>query len=550
MKIAKNIFIIILILVLVPILFSVYLYNSADMGVPDMTLNVADQKAVKEDGYLSYQKSALRQSESGLWELRLSGTPQERGTAFGVLAKDLLYYQESVFVNQIRTIIPSDSYLRFLRFFTVIFNRNLGKYVPEEYRQEIYAMSQFCTAEFDAIGTPYERQLNYHAAHDIGHTMQEYMLVGCSSFGVWNESSADSTLLIGRNFDFYVGDDFAKNKLIMIVNPDSGYRFVSVGWAGMTGVLSGMNDQGLTVTLNAAKGDLPTSAALPISLLAREILQYASTIEEAYKIAEGRSTFVSESLLIGSAKDGKAAIIEKTPRRIALFETQGSSLICTNHYQAEKFANDPQNIANIENSDSPYRFARMKELLSQYQPVSVDEGASILRNRFGMKNQDIGIANEKTINQSIAHHSVLFKPAKKQMWVSTAPWQSGEYVCYDLNDIFDKDFSNELQTRKAHLPADSVFLKNDYPKLQTYRSGINTLKKAISNPDSAFRISDSFVAMFVSSNPNHYYVYNLLGDFYKKYGNNKQADENWRKALTCEIPYQSQKKEIQKKLNE
>lgn len=105
-------------------------------------------------------------------------------------------------------VIPSDSYLKFLRFFLILFNRNLGEYIPEEYRTEIYGISLSCSHEYDAIGTPYERQLNYHAAHDIGHAMQDYMLVGCSSFGVWGDESADSTLLVGRNFDFYVGDDF------------------------------------------------------------------------------------------------------------------------------------------------------------------------------------------------------------------------------------------------------------------------------------------------------------------------------------------------------
>ena len=119
-------------------------------------------------------------------------------------------HQEKVFVDQIREIVPSDSYLKFLRFLIVLFNRHLGENVLEEYRDEIYGISLSCTHEYDFIGTPYERQLNYHSAHDLGHAMQDYMLVGCSSFATWGTQSADSSLLIGRNFDFYVGDAFRR----------------------------------------------------------------------------------------------------------------------------------------------------------------------------------------------------------------------------------------------------------------------------------------------------------------------------------------------------
>ena len=357
------------------------LYRSADMGEPRLDIDTARYRVTRTGDIARCGASTLRRNPAGVWELTTGGDPVTRGAESGALLSELMYYQERAFVDQIRRIVPSERYLRFLRAFIVIFNRDLGRYIPEEYRDEIYASSRWCTHRFDAIGNPYERQVNYHAAHDIGHVMQEYMLVGCSSFATWGGRSADSTLLVGRNFDFYVGDDFARNKLVTFCHPERGIPFASVGWAGMSGVLSGMNAAGLTVTLNAAKGALPTRAATPISLLARTILQYASTIEEACAIADTTRTFVSESLLIASARDRRAAVIEKTPARWALYEGEGEQLRCTNHYQSAAFADDPYNLENIATSDSPYRLQRLGELLDSLAPLTPAGASSPAKRR-------------------------------------------------------------------------------------------------------------------------------------------------------------------------
>ena len=540
-----------------------YLYFSADMRTPKHEPSIIMTKVSHADTTTMvpaevlyndtldlryYDGNFLRHSESGLWELFVKGDAFQRGEAIGKLSSDLLHYQEKVFVDQIREIVPSDSYLKFLRFFIVLFNRHLGENVLEEYRNEIYGISLSCTHEYDFIGTPYERQLNYHSAHDLGHAMQDYMLVGCSSFATWGTQSADSSLLIGRNFDFYVGDAFAENKQVAFYTPDQGYKFASVGWPGMIGVLSGMNETGLTVTINAAKSAVPTGSATPISILTREILQYASTIDEAFAIAKKRKTFVSESILIGSAKDGKAAIIEKSPEKTVLFKGKESDrLISTNHYQSEEFSKDERNMENIRTSDSPYRFARLEELINENMPIDASKAASILRNHKGLQDADLGLANEMAINQFIAHHSVIFQPEKRLMWVSTSPWQCGKYVAYDLNKIFNDtiNLQHEIYSSNLTIPADEFTETPEFQHLLTYKKLTPLLLKKIRKKE---KIEEHVLKTYEASNPSLYYVYEVMGDYYEAMQQPQQAIAYWQKALKKPIPKLQEKERIQQKI--
>lgn len=567
-------------LLIILVVASYILYRSADMKQPDLDVSALPELPLSiSDSLRSYGNNTLLLNKQGLWELYVEGAPFERGVAIGRVSEDLLYYQEKVFVDEIKKIIPSDKYLKFLRYFLVLFNRDLGKYVPEENREEIYGISLSCTDEFDAIGTPYERQLNYHAAHDIGHAMQAYMLVGCSSFGTWGTESADSTLIIGRNFDFYVGDDFAKNKVVAFYNPDKGYKFASVCWMGMTGVLSGMNEAGLTVTINASQASIPTGSATPISILARIILQYAATIEEAYSIAESHKTFVAESLLIGSAKEGKAVIIEKSPDKIGMYESSSERIVCTNHYQSDVFKDDPKNLENIRTTDSDYRMRRINELLDRTGKIDPQKAAGILRDTLGLQDKLIGLSNEKSINQFIAHHAVIFKPQELKMWVSTAPWQMGEMVMYDLAAIFAKMDSVEKDSEEmnreemdkvkngnmfinnmvvdgskitvssvkedGNIAPDGGLTSGTYRRVMEYRRLKDEIAIAIKKGET---VDEKTLDAFLLSNADYFYTYELAGDYFFSCGNAAEAVGYWQKALTKEIPRLGDKENIEKKI--
>ena len=494
-----------------------------------------------DSGLYKIKNNWFRHSESGLYELYVEGEPFERGVVIGKLSRDLVQYQEVVFNGQIHRLVPSPFYLTMLRYFVGWFNRDIDDFVADEYKQEILGVSESASHDFDDIASPYQRILNYHGAHDIGHALQNMSLVGCTSFATWGAQSADSSLIIGRNFDFYVGDDFARDKIVAFYKPSKGFRFMMITFGGMTGVLSGMNDQGLTVTLNAAKSEIPSSAATPVSLVAREILQYASTIEEAYAIAEKRKMFVAESLLIGSAKDVRAAVIEKTPDAQELYQGDTSKhyLICTNHFQSAGLGNTPLNKEHMRTSASVYRYQRVDELLKRNSPNTVPKTAALLRNQEGLGDKPIGLGNEKSVNQLIAHHAVIFQPEKLRVWVSTAPWQLGKMVCYDLNKVFDGLSDNkEIYEADLTVPADSFQYTpayRDAVKFNAYRFPFNP--KDDMQPDS-----------LVTWNPKSYHAYMLAGDYCLDHDDYAKAQIMFERGLTCEVATEQERAHMQKGL--
>ena len=494
----------------------------------------------------------LRKNEHGLWEAYVEGKPFERGAILGNLAQELIVQQEVYFVRQIKNLIPSESFLYLLRYLVGFFNRNIDEFIPLEYQQEIYGETHFCSDEFNSIGSNYERILNYHAAHDIGHALKDYAVVGCTSFSSWEEERTDSNLILGRNFDFYVGDDFAKDKIILFINPEEGYKLATITWGGFLGVVSGMNEKGLTVTLNAAKSGLPSSSKTPISIVARKILQYAKNIDEAFAIAQQHETFVSESLMIGSAEDGYTAIIEKSVDKIALHRSDSSSIICSNHYQSDSFKTDIDNQTNIKTSASNYRQIRTKNLMNESSNLDYLQVAKILRDKQGHQGKEIGFGNEKALNQLLGHHSVIFMPEKRLIWVSTAPYQLGEFVAYDLNQVFNlKTVPNRsLGIDSLLVPEDPFATSLEFQNYVEFRELKKELTLLASNGAAYTEADVAKAERIIKLNPAYYHAYELAGNFYKAKGLYPKAIAAYKEALTKEIATKIEKTALETRLSD
>jgi len=158
-----------------------------------------------------------------------------------------------------------------------------------------------------------------------------------------------------------------------------------------------------------------------------------------------------------------------------------------------------------------------------------------------MENTDIGQGNEKAINQMIAHHSIIFEPQKKLVWVSTGPWQLGEFVCYDLEKIFSMSgmkTSREIADSSLNLPADSFLLTNGYRLFLKYRAYKKELAEGREvNPDS-----------LIATNPNYYQAYQLAGNEMFRKKDYEHAILYYRQSLSKEIATKTEENEIRNQI--
>lgn len=251
--------------------------------------------------------------------------------------------------------------------------------------------------------------------------------------------------------------------------------------------------------------------------------------------------FVSESFLIGSAEDHKAVIIEKTPDSLDIYDPKQDHIVCANHFQSTGLGKSKPNEEQVQESASPYRYSRLVELMNENGKNTVQKTINILRDRKGLHGADIGMGNEKALNQLIAHHSIVFEPQKLLVWVSTQPWQLGEYVCYDLKKIFamhGMQRNAELYDSSRNVPADSFLFTPSFHEFEKYRQ----MKQDIA--DGKPVNTDSLVA----SNPHFYHTYVLAGDYLFKQKKYKEAVGYYETALTKVIATKPEENHISSQL--
>jgi isopenicillin-N N-acyltransferase-like protein len=156
-------------------------------------------------------------------------------------------------------------------------------------------------------------------------------MTACSTVSLPPAASPDGVARFGRNLDFPSFGVADRYSTVFVYHPKGRYAFASIGWPGLMGVLSGMNEHGLAVA-NMEVDRMPClPEAMPYTLLYRTILERCRTTDEAIELLRTTPRQTSNNLMIMDAS-GDRAVAEITPGGVTVRRVGAdAALISTNH---------------------------------------------------------------------------------------------------------------------------------------------------------------------------------------------------------------------------
>lgn len=285
----------------------------------------------------------ISKHEMGINQLLLFGSAYQRGLASGSLTQGLLYQQEREMNRLFSQFFPNPIVRVGFNLALMRWYWGIEDYFDPWMLEELYGVSQSASHDFDFLADRFTRQIAYHGLHEVGQWMiDNAQPFGCTVFAVPFQNS----WVIGRNFDFNAGRVFDEEKVMKWVFPTEGFAFVSVIWSGMVGVVTGVNENGVYISINAAGTKDFSRYGTPSTLVILKALQFSRTAMEAKSVIESAQMFITDIFVVADST-GQFFRIEKSPKRVHSIPVTHATVI-TNHLTHEDFATDSVNRSRME----------------------------------------------------------------------------------------------------------------------------------------------------------------------------------------------------------
>ncbi len=234
--------------------------------------------------------------------LMVSGTPKQMGAAHGTLLREPVRKMRQCVLASLRKDAQLDA-AAVLKLAAEI-ERHGGPHMPPRFFAECDAMSKavgFSRADGRCLNLFTEQ---FH----------------CSGVAVRGTATIGGKVLHARVLDYTTDGDFQKSACIVVFMPEGHNAWMSLGYAGLLGTVTAMNEKGLAIGEKGNGGEgLEHWNGMPMTFLLRDIMERASTVREALDIFRTTPRTCDYSYVV-SDKSGDMRAMHCTPEKMIALE--------------------------------------------------------------------------------------------------------------------------------------------------------------------------------------------------------------------------------------
>ncbi len=332
--------------------------------------------------------------------LLLQGEPYEMGYQHGVLMKEAL-----------KEMVDKALAISFARHPGMLKKawEEASPFIPSRYLEEMKGMA-------DGSGIPLEKVQMANIFPELFH---------CSGMAFWGKATQNGELIHGRILDYMTLPNFQKHALVMVFKPDNFHAFMTAGFAGFIGSVTGMNEKKVAIGEMGGKG-FGKWKGIPMSLLVRKVLEEADTLEEAVRIFEESPRTCEYYYIISDGNRPEAVAMRAVPEKVEVGRGGESHPLLPAPF--------PKDTVFISGGDRYFKL--MKRVKKFYGRINLETVKEIMKRPVAMESN---------------LHNAIFLPESLKMYLALALHPSQpcyqacfqEYVEYDMKELF-KYFPSSL----------------------------------------------------------------------------------------------------------
>jgi neutral ceramidase len=164
----------------------------------------------------------------------------------------------------------------------------------------------------EGSGVSFKRIKQIHAMPEIYPTL-------CANGAYWGRATADGRMIALRNLDWNRQMGIQNRAAVKWIRVPGRESYANIGYYGFAGVLSGLNENGISVGQIGAASSNETMEGTPMPFMLKRVLENASSLAEAVRVFKMYPRTRGYNYVLTDAKAKEAVVLEATKDHLAIF---------------------------------------------------------------------------------------------------------------------------------------------------------------------------------------------------------------------------------------